>query len=92
MTTLKIKPLHDLVLIEPQEAKKITTSGIIIPDSATEKPQKGKVVAVGNDIDDKKLKVSINNIVLYGNFSGTELCVDGKDYLIMKETDIFAII
>ncbi len=92
MSSLKIKPLQDRVLIEPQKAEKMTASGIIIPDSAEEKPQKGKVVAVGNGIDNKKMNVSINDTVLYGKYSGTELNIGGKDYLIMKESDILAII
>lgn len=92
ISIMKIKPLQDSVLIEPQESEKKTAGGIIIPDSATEKPQKGKVVAVGNGIEDKKMTTTVNDIVLYGKFSGTKLNIDDKEYLIMKESDILAII
>lgn len=92
MSSIKIKPLHDYVFVEPIEFKKVTASGIIIPDSAKEKPQKGKVVAVGNGIDNKKMNVTINDIVLYGKYSGTEQSIDGKDYLMIKESEILAIL
>ena len=70
---LKIKPLADRVLIEPMAAETKTASGIIIPDNAKEKPQKGKVVAVGNGTKDEKMTVSIGNIVLCGKYAGTDL-------------------
>ena len=89
---LKIKPLADRVLIEPMAAETKTASGIIIPDNAKEKPQKGKVVAVGNGTKDEKMTVSIGNIVLYGKYAGTDLKYGGRDYLIMRESDILAIV
>jgi chaperonin GroES len=69
-----------------------TASGIIIPDNAKEKPQKGKVVAVGNGTKDEKMTVSVGNIVLYGKYAGTDLKHEGQDYLIMRESDILAIV
>jgi chaperonin GroES len=89
---LKIKPLADRVLIEPMAAETKTASGIIIPDNAKEKPQKGKVVAVGNGTKDEKMTVSVGNIVLYGKYAGTDLKHEGQDYLIMRESDILAIV
>ncbi|WP_313375527.1 co-chaperone GroES [Chishuiella sp.] len=92
MSQLNIKPLADRVVIEPAPAETKTASGIIIPDSAKEKPQEGIVVAVGNGKKDEPLTVAIGNKVLYGKYSGTELKLEGKDYLIMREADILAII
>ncbi len=89
---LNIKPLSDRVLIEPVAAETKTASGIFIPDTAKEKPQKGKVIAVGNGKKDEPLTVKVGDTVLYGKYSGTELAVDGKEYLIMKESDIYAIV
>tara|TARA_Y100000991_G_scaffold170450_1_gene132191 strand:+ start:355 stop:630 length:276 start_codon:yes stop_codon:yes gene_type:complete len=89
---LKIKPLADRVLIEPMAAETKTASGIIIPDNAKEKPQKGKVVAVGNGTKDEKMTVSVGNVVLYGKYAGTDLKYEGRDYLIMRESDILAIV
>ena len=89
---LKIKPLSDRVLVEPQEAETKTSSGIYIPDSAKEKPQQGKVVAVGKGKKDHEMTVKVGDTVLYGKYSGSELKYDGKDYLIMREDDILAII
>jgi len=89
---LNIKPLADRVLIEPLEAETTTASGIIIPDNAKEKPQKGNVVAVGTGTKDEPLTVKVGNSVLYGKYAGTELKLDGKDYLIMRESDILAIV
>ncbi|GGH40744.1 molecular chaperone GroES [Mangrovimonas yunxiaonensis] len=89
---LNIKPLADRVLVEPVQAETKTAAGIIIPDNAKEKPQKGKVVAVGNGTKDDPITVKVGDTVLYGKYSGTELKLDGKDYLIMRESDIFAII
>jgi len=89
---VNIKPLADRVLIEPMEAETKTASGIIIPDNAKEKPQKGKVVAVGKGTKDETMTVKKGETVLYGKFAGTELKLDGKDYLIMRESDILAII
>ena len=89
---LNIQPLADRVLIEPQEAETKTASGIYIPDSAKEKPQQGKVVAVGKGKKDHDMTVKVGDTVLYGKYSGSELKFDGKDYLIMREDDILAII
>lgn len=89
---LKIKPLADRVLVEPMEAETTTASGIIIPDNAKEKPQKGKVIAIGTGKIDEPLTVKIGDSVLYGKYSGTELKLEGKDYLMMRESDILAII
>jgi chaperonin GroES len=92
MSEVKIKPLADRVLVEPQAAEEKTASGIIIPDSAKEKPQRGTVVAVGNGTKDEKMEVKVGDVVLYGKYSGTELTVDKKDYLIMRQSDILAIV
>lgn len=89
---LKIQPLSDRVLVEPQAAETKTASGIYIPDSAKEKPQQGKVVAVGKGKKDHEMTVKVGDVVLYGKYSGSELKFDGKDYLIMREDDILAII
>lgn len=92
MSNLKFKPLEDRVLIEPQEAEVKTASGIYIPDTAKEKPLKGKIVAVGAGKKDVEMEVKVGDTVLYGKYSGTEIQVDGKDYLIMRQSDILAII
>ena len=89
---LNIKPLADRVLVEPIEAETKTASGIIIPDNAKEKPQKGKVMAVGKGTKENPMTVKVGDSVLYGKYSGTELKLDGKDYLIMRESDILAIV
>ncbi len=89
---MKLKPLADRVLVEPSAAETKTTSGIIIPDTAQEKPQKGKIVAVGKGTKDNPISVKVGDSVLYGKYSGTDLKYEGKDYLIMKESDILAII
>ena len=89
---MSINPLADRVLVEPAAAETKTSSGIIIPDSAKEKPQKGTVVAVGSGTKENPMTVKVGDNVLYGKYSGTELQHDGKDYLIMKESDIFAIV
>ena len=90
---IKIKPLGDRVVIEPSEddAEK-SAGGIYIPDTAKEKPQKGTVVAVGPGTDENPITVKVGNSVLYGKYAGTELQHDGEDYLIMKESDILAIV
>lgn len=90
--TNQIRPLGDRVLVEPGPAEVKTSSGIIIPDSAQEKPQRGKVVAIGSGTKDEPLTVKVGDTVLYGKYSGTEFKFDGKDLLIMKESDIYAII
>jgi len=92
MSDVKIKPLADRVVIKPLEAQEKTISGIIIPDSAKEKPQRGTVVAAGPGTKDDKMEVKIGDTVLYGKYAGTEINIDGKDYLIMKQTDILAIV
>ena len=92
MGNVKIKPLADRVLIEPMEAEEKTASGIFIPDTAQEKPQKGTVVAVGPGTKDEKMDVKIGDVVLYGKYAGTELSIEKTDYIIMKQSDILAII
>jgi len=92
MSKLNVKPLADRVIVEPAPAEEKTASGIIIPDTAKEKPMKGKVVAVGNGKKDEPLTVKVGDNVLYGKYAGTEIQIDGKDYLIMRESDIYAII
>ena len=92
MASVKIQPLADRVLIEPAAAEEKTASGIIIPDTAKEKPQKGKVIAVGTGKKGEPLTVKKGDNVLYGKYSGTEINLEGKDYLIMREADIFAIV
>jgi len=89
---LNIKPLADRVLIEPAAAETKTASGIIIPDNAKEKPQKGIVVAAGPGTKDEPITVKVGDTVLYGKYAGTELKLEGNDYLIMRESDILAII
>ncbi len=88
---MKQKPLKDRVLIEPMEAEEKTASGLIIPDSAKEKPQKGKVVAAGEGKKDEPMTVKEGDMVIYGKYAGTELTIDGNDYLIMREDDILLI-
>jgi chaperonin GroES len=92
MAKVKIKPLADRVLIEPAAAEEKTAGGIIIPDTAKEKPQKGTVVAVGPGKKDEPVTVKVGDVVLYGKYSGTEITIDGCNYLIMRESDIVAII
>lgn len=92
MAKVKIKPLADRVLVEPAAAEEKTAAGIIIPDTAKEKPQKGTVVAVGNGKKDEPMTVKVGDQVLYGKYAGTELNIDGVNYLIMRESDIVAIV
>ena len=92
MGKLKVKPLADRVLVKAADAEETTSGGIIIPDSAKEKPQKGTVVAVGPGKKDEPTTVKAGDSILYGKYSGTEISVDGEDYLIMRESDIFAIV
>lgn len=89
---MKIQPLADRVVVEPAPAETKTASGIIIPDTAQEKPQEGLVVAVGPGKKDEPTSVKVGDKVLYGKYAGTELKVDGKDVLIMRESDIFAVV
>lgn len=92
MSEVKIKPLADRVLVEPKEAEEKTASGIYIPDTAKEKPQRGKVVAAGIGTKDVTMEVKVGDEVLYGKYAGTEISLEGKDYLIMKQSDILAIL
>ena len=92
MADLNIRPLADRVIIEPAAAETKTASGLIIPDSAQEKPQKGIVVAVGPGKKDEPMSVSVGDVVLYGKYSGTEFKYESGDYLIMREADIMAIV
>jgi chaperonin GroES len=94
---MKVKPLSDRVVIEPLEAEEKTSGGIYLPDTAKEKPQMGKVVAAGpgKTADNGqlvKLEVKVGDTVLYGKYSGTDVTLDGKDYLIVRESDILAVI
>ena len=89
---MNITPLADRVLVEPAAAETTTASGIIIPDTAQEKPQKGTIVAIGTGKKDEPMTVKVGDTVLYGKYSGTELKLEGKDFLIMREADILAII
>lgn len=89
---LNIKPLSDRVLIEPIAAETKTASGIFIPDTAKEKPQKGTVVAVGPGTTDNPVTLKEGNVVLYGKYAGTEFVLEGVTYLIMRESDIIAMI
>jgi len=90
--SVNFKPLADRVLVEPTAAETKTASGIIIPDTAKEKPQEGTVVAVGNGKKDEPISVKVGDKVLYGKYSGTELKLDGKDYLIVRESDLLGVI
>ncbi len=92
MSQINVKPLADRVLVEAAPAEEKTAFGIIIPDTAKEKPQKGIVIAVGPGKKDEPLTVKTGDTVLYGKYAGTEITVDGKEYLIMREADIFAIV
>ena len=95
---MNVKPLSDRVIVKPLEAEEKTSGGIYIPDNAKEKPQKGKVEAVGpgkaaeNSGEIIKMEVKTGDTVLYGKYSGTEVSIDGQEYLIMRESDILAII
>ena len=89
---MKIKPLWDRVLIQPNPAEEKTAAGLIIPDTAKEKPLAGKVVAVGPGTSEVKMEVKVGDQVLYGKYAGTEVTVEGETYLIMRQSDIFAII
>jgi len=91
MSTL-LKPLADRVLVEPAPAEETTASGIIIPDTAKEKPLKGSIVAAGPGKKDEPMTVKVGDQVIYGQYSGTEIKLEGKAYLIMRESDIYGII
>ena len=89
---MNIQPLSDRVLIEPTAAEEVTASGIIIPDSAKEKPLRGTVLAVGNGTKDEEMVLKEGDQVLYGKYAGTEIEFEGEKYLIMRQTDVFAVI
>ena len=89
---MNIKPLADRVLILPMAAEEKTIGGIIIPDTAKEKPLRGKVVAVGNGTKDEEMLVAVGDQVLYGKYAGTELEYEGEKYLIMRQSDVLAIL
>ena len=97
MAKLKIRPLGDRIVVEPLEAEEKTKGGIILPDTAKEKPQKGKVVAVGKGRVDENgkaipMEVKVGDKVLYGKYAGTEITIDDKEYIILKEEDVLAIV
>jgi len=92
MANVNIQPLADRVLVEPAQAEEKTASGLIIPDTAKEKPQKGQIIAVGKGKKDEPMTVKVGDTVLYGKYSGTEITVETKEYLIMRESDIYAIL
>lgn len=89
---MNVKPLADRVLVLPDAAEEKTIGGIIIPDTAKEKPVRGEIVAVGNGTKDDPMTVKVGEKVLYGKYAGTELEVEGKKYLIMRQSDIFAVV
>jgi chaperonin GroES len=92
MSKVNFKPLSDRVLVQAAVAEEKTASGLFIPDTAKEKPQRGAIVAVGGGKKDEPMNVKVGDQVLYGKYSGTEITIDGTEYLIMKESDIFGII
>ena len=87
-----IRPLADRVVIEPKAAETQTASGLFIPDTAKEKPQQGTVVAAGPGKKDEPMEVKVGDVVIYGKYAGTEVSVEGKNYLIMKQSDILAVL
>lgn len=89
---VQIKPLEDRILVEVLDAETKTASGLVIPDTAKEKPQRGTVVAVGDGKKEEPITVKVGDEVLYGKYAGTEITYEGKEYLIMRESDIYAII
>jgi len=92
MSKVNIKPIADRVLVLAEAAEETTASGIIIPDTAKEKPQRGTIIAVGNGKKEEPMTVKAGDTVLYGKYAGTEITVDNIEYLIMRESDIFAIV
>jgi chaperonin GroES len=92
ISIMKIKPLADRVLVEPAAAEEKTASGLYIPDTAKEKPQRGKVVAVGNGKKDEPMELKVGDEVLYGKYAGTEISIDGTDYMMMRQSDILAVV
>ncbi|MBI9055633.1 MAG: co-chaperone GroES [Bacteroidales bacterium] len=91
MSEFKYRPLKDRVLVEAHKAEEKTASGIIIPDSAQEKPQKGTVIAIGEGKKDEPMSLKVGDVVIYGKYGGTEINIEGKDYLIMREDDILLV-
>lgn len=89
---MNIKPLADRVVVQPQEAETKTAGGLYIPDTAKEKPQRGKIVAVGSGKKDEPMELKVGDVVLYGKYAGTEINVDGEDVLIMRQSDVLAVI
>lgn len=89
---MNIKPLGDRVVIKPGVAEEVTVAGIIIPDSAKEKPLKGEVIAVGNGTKDEEMILKVGDEVLYGKYAGTEVELDGEKYLIMRQSDVLAVV
>jgi chaperonin GroES len=94
---MTLTPLHDRIIVKPSQPDEVTTGGIIIPDTAKEKPQQGEIIAIGKGRTDDNgkhipLDVKAGDTVLYGKYSGTEVTIDGQDFLIMRESDVFAII
>ncbi len=89
---MNIKPLADRVLIEPKEAETKTAAGLYIPDTAKEKPQEGKVLAVGPGKKDEPMELKVGDTVLYGKYAGTEINIDGQSYMIMRQSDVLAVI
>ncbi len=92
MAELNIKPLGTRVVIEPQAAEMKTKSGIIIPDTAKEKPQRGTIVAAGQGTKDEEMEVRVGDTVLYGKYAGTEISIEGNDFLIMNQSEVLAIV
>jgi chaperonin GroES len=92
MSKVNIKPLADRVLVQAEAAEETTASGIIIPDTAKEKPMRGTIIAVGNGTKKQPMTVKAGDTVLYGKYAGTEITVNDVEYLIMRESDIFAIV
>lgn len=90
--SVNVTPLADRVLVQAAPAEERTASGIIIPDTAKEKPQRGTVIAVGNGKKDEPLTVKVGDSIIYGQYSGTEIKIEGSSYLIMRESDIFGIV
>ena len=92
MNKKKIQPLADRVLVEPMAAETQSSGGIIFPDTAKEKPQRGKIIAVGKGTKEDPITVQVGDEVFFGKYGGTEVTIDNKEYLIMRESDIFAVI
>lgn len=92
MSEIKIRPLADRVVVKPFEEEKKTVSGIIIPDNAKEKPQKGVIVAVGNGKKDEPMTLKVGDVVLYGKYGGSEINYENETYLVMRESDVYAVV